>query len=126
MKHFELVRYAYRNTHTLGLIYFESKFQMYTLELPWYQNRPYVSMIPEGEYLVVKSDKKGGCWELLDVEGRSSILIHVGNHAMETQGCIMVGLGQTSNMIIHSSDALKKLNGLAEEDTQFKLTIKGI
>jgi hypothetical protein len=60
-----------------------------------------VSCIPCGDYLVQwdPSPKYGYCYELRDVPGRSTILIHSGNLAGDisksykthVQGCIMLG-----------------------------------
>ena len=126
MKHVKLVRYANRRFNTLGLLYLEDEFEMYTLELPDKGNTPYVSRIPEGEYLVKWTEKKNGCWHLQDVQGRTGILMHVGNHVYETTGCILLGTGQAGDLIIHSVDALAKLNDLISPDPQFKLTITNL
>jgi hypothetical protein len=73
-------------------------FNCKSFELPELGNKKKVSCIPEGVYKVFKiySPTKGKCFELHDVQGRSNILIHVGNYAsgnkVDTEGCILVGL----------------------------------
>lgn len=64
-----------------------------TLERPWYDNRPEVSCIPEGEYMAkrVVKPKHGECFQIMDVPNRSDILIHKGNFPTDSQGCIIVG-----------------------------------
>jgi len=71
-----------------------------TLELPNNGNQKGVSCIREGFYEVVKCDSpsKGECFKVLNVPGRSDILIHRGNFAaskpggkVDTQGCILPG-----------------------------------
>ena len=63
----------------------------YTIELPWQQNAPQHSCIPEGTYTVVlrSSEKFKTHLHILDVPGREWILIHPANDALtELRGCI--------------------------------------
>ena len=73
-----------------------------TIELPWNDNKPYVSAIPEGTYIIKfkfygrfheqwkeRPDYKG-VPILLDVENRTEILIHPAAHVENVQGCIGV------------------------------------
>jgi hypothetical protein len=75
-----------------------------TLELPWKNNEPQISCIPEGKYKVVRrfSQKYKDHMHVTDVEGRSFILIHWGNYAgsanpktgiPDIKGCILIGNG---------------------------------
>ena len=68
-------------------------FEFQTLELPFLQNKKGVSCIPSGKYQIEKrqSDKFGSHFHVKDVEGRSMILIHLGNYHSNTSGCILVG-----------------------------------
>lgn len=76
-------------------------FECWTLELPWYQNEPQVSCIPDGEYLVTPwhSRKWPLTYHVNDVPNRSAILIHTGNVAGDRSvgfkshvlGCILLG-----------------------------------
>lgn len=62
-----------------------------TIELPWLQNRRNVSCIPEGRYVLRKrfTPKHGLHVLVVDVPGRSGILIHPANYAKtELRGCI--------------------------------------
>lgn len=84
-------------------IYFspDLKFIAYSLELPWRENEQNFSCIPKGNYIckIYKSPRFGYVFKLIDVEGRSYILIHSGNYAGDTKkdyvtdtaGCIMLG-----------------------------------
>lgn len=65
----------------------------HTLELPWKDNRRRISCIPAGTYLVAKrsSPKYGHHWEVNGVEGRGTILFHIGNTINDILGCILVG-----------------------------------
>lgn len=68
-------------------------FNCKTLELPWRDNNINISCIPAGKYEVVKrfSEKYKKHFHLLNVPGRSMILIHSGNYYTDTKGCILVG-----------------------------------
>ena len=68
-------------------------FDFVTLELPWKDNTPRISCIPEGEYTWIKheSPKFGLTLWLQGVPNRSEILIHPGNYTSEILGCILPG-----------------------------------
>lgn len=77
-----LLRWKSSEQGTLGTL-FAHNFQCRMLELPWRENRPQVSCIPEGVYLVnwYKSPKFGWVYHVEEVSERSGILIHAGNLA---------------------------------------------
>lgn len=64
-----------------------------TCELPWADNRPLVSCIPQGVYHVTRfsSPSKGADFLVNGVPDRSMIEIHVANLPSELLGCIGVG-----------------------------------
>ena len=71
-----------------------------TLELPWLDNAPKRSCIPDGVYrcALVQSPRFGRVYSILNVPGRSAILIHAGNyagqipqHRTHVQGCVLLG-----------------------------------
>lgn len=68
-------------------------FQCVTLELPWLDNQPQVSCIPEGRYQVRnrRTDKFGLHYHVQDVPGREWILFHPGNYVSQLRGCILPG-----------------------------------
>ena len=76
-----------------GVFLADEKFVCMTLELPWRDNLPNTSCIPEGEYICkrVVSNHFGGTFEVTDVPGRSHILFHSGNRPSDSEGCILVG-----------------------------------
>ena len=95
MKTLQLLRYYYSEHCTLGVIS-DGDFLLYTLENPWKDNQRNISCIPDGTYIV--RPFTGGMyhdvWRLEDVENRSAILIHYGNTAKNTEGCILIGLSR--------------------------------
>lgn len=108
------------------------EFQCYTLELPWRDNLPWVSCIPEGDYkLKVTRYNRGGylTWEVCDVPGRSHILFHVGNTGRDIRGCIAPGysLGAIGDMwaVINSrkalDDFLEVLNTQTEDSAELRV-----
>jgi hypothetical protein len=78
----------------------------------WRDNRPKISCIPLGTYEVVPHGWNGekvkfkNSWRLLNVPGRSGILLHEGNTHKDTEGCLLMGLdfivGQLSAQVTDS------------------------
>lgn len=67
---------------------------LFTLELPWKENKKRESCIPIGVYDVKKhtSPKFGNCFWIKNVPNRDAILIHPANYTRQLLGCIAVGL----------------------------------
>ena len=85
------IRRNYFPCGTNGRLYLDGVFQCYTIELPWLNNKPQVSCIPEGEYTVEKryNAHNGRHFMIRHVPGRELILIHAANNALqELKGCI--------------------------------------
>jgi hypothetical protein len=89
------------------------------MEPPWRDNKRNISCIPPGEYDFVYmpksySGKYRDCYHVKDVPGRSEILIHSGNTADQTKGCILPGkkIGFLSGIraVLNSKSALKQIN----------------
>lgn len=97
---------TYFEKGTNSVLFFNSKFLGFTIELPWKENKRIISCIPEGTYkLKPRFSKKFKHHLMLEnVKGRSLILIHPANDALkELQGCISpvtylsgIGKGTTS------------------------------
>lgn len=86
-----LLTRTYFSKGTNGTLEFQGKFICHTIELPWKNNDPKVSCIPEGDYFIRKRYSNRFQWhlELIAVSGRSLILFHPANCALsELQGCI--------------------------------------
>ena len=104
----------------------EGRLMMYSIELPWKDNRARGSCIPEGRYELAKrclarrSFSEGGSPKfdrhllLMNVPGRKLILIHPANNALqELKGCIApVSLITGAGKGIRSRLALETLTGL--------------
>lgn len=116
---------------TLGILQIENMDHdpIYTLENPWLNNKPYISCIPEGDYIAqpFNGAKYKDVYEIVPVQDRSAILIHHGNYEKDTMGCVLVGL--SSGMmdgkpaIMQSRNAMKYLKSLLGKE-QFVVIIK--
>ena len=82
---------TYHADGTNGILYANNSFQCYTIELPWEDNLPQHSCIPEGRYGLRKrySTRFGPHLLVENVKDRALILIHPANDALkELRGCI--------------------------------------
>lgn len=91
-----LVREVYLGDCTLGRMFFAGR-EVYTLEQEWRDNTTGNSCIPEGDYVLRhhSGPQQRHAWQLMDVPGRTWILIHPGNTEVDTEGCILVGMRRT-------------------------------
>lgn len=132
MKKYKLIRFQQEDKATLGKLLDENGYIIcYTLEDPWKNNFKNISCIPEGVYKCVKHNgtKYQNVWKLLGVIGRSNILIHNGNYATDTQGCILVGQSHTEYkglpMVNNSKNTLKKMRDFMPEEFELKIACEG-
>jgi hypothetical protein len=103
-----------------------------TLELPWIDNQPRISCIPEGQYPVVleyspKFESK--LWELYQVPNRSEVKIHAANYTHEIEGCIALGLSHKDINkdgimdVVSSKKAMNNFHNLLRDFTSTTLKI---
>lgn len=107
---------------TIGQLYIDGVRFCYTLELPVIDGLP-GSAIPEGTYPIVLTPSQKFMasvdqWVLkfaqliphvIQIPDRTDILIHWGNTAADTKGCILVGTSPGTNYIGNSRLAFEKL-----------------
>lgn len=93
MSHLILSRFDQNDKRTLGSLCDGDEVVGVTLELPWKNNEPFVSCIPDGTYEVIpySSAKWPEVFHILDVPGRNYVLMHWGSFVRNTEGCILVG-----------------------------------
>jgi hypothetical protein len=106
------------------LSFYENK--TYILELPYKDNKQSISCIPEGQYLCtwVLSPKFGWTYQVTNVPNRGNILIHSGNSAIDTHGCLLPGLSTDLDLHVWGSKpALSRIQSFFNRDN-FKLIIK--
>lgn len=123
-------RLSNEDKQTLGRFYLyngvDEVFSCAVLELADKDNKTKISRICSGVYTVVKRWSKtyGDHYHLLDVEGRTLILIHFGNYYKDTEGCILVGSdftdldGDGYRDVTSSKPTMKKLLSIAPDTFQ--------
>ena len=80
---------TYEGEKTTGVLALPDGTELITLERPWLNNEPFVSCIPEGQYIVRRNTSGRHQWyELLDVPERSFIEIHAATRVNHLEGCI--------------------------------------
>ena len=69
---------------------------------------------------------KGYLPKLLNVKGFDGILIHIGNTAVSSAGCILVGQNKAVGQVLNSTETFRKLYGILDEANKRgeKITIK--
>jgi hypothetical protein len=127
----ELVRVYFPNGCN-GELYNNGERICFTIELPWLDNKPRISCIPEGRYEINRrySPRFKHHFQLMNVDKRSLILIHAANDAQkELKGCIApVSILTAEGKGLQSRRALEKIRKLLlpelEIDNKIFLTIK--
>lgn len=99
--------------------------------------KPHITAIPIGIYEVnlntvspkfgsrsfYKEVCKGKVPRLLNVKGFDGILIHAGNKAEDTDGCILVGMNKVVGQVINSQATFRELYKILS-NSKDKITIK--
>ena len=111
----------------------------YGIERPWLENRPLVSCIPTGDYVLEPHDSAkfrdtwafvGGSVSHWPHEGnvRNACLIHVANWSHQVQGCLGLGLSHGLDdrgfMVKNSRDAMGQLRSFLDKDTTYTCKIR--
>lgn len=131
----DIKRVLSKDDGTFGVIYAPG-IALFSLELPWRQNKTDYSCIPAGLYEAKQdiSTLKGNkhVIRLFDVPNRSNVLIHVGNYAgdstlgykTDVQGCIIPGTGfsfvsfqeKQQRLVTNSRIAMQDLLDIVKEE----------
>jgi hypothetical protein len=114
---------------TFGVLTLGGDVQLYSVELPWRNNATGKSCIPLGIYRceVVNSPRFGRVYGVLDVPGRSNILIHAANYGGDVEkgwtsdllGCI--GPAMRVGQLPRRTDGKAQRAGLASKDALERL-----
>jgi len=147
----ELKRIARRDTYTIGRLYIDGAYFCDTIEdkdrglrqdLPVSVNQARKvrgqTAIPTGRYRVtlgVKSPKyskkkqyaacNGYVPRLINVPAFDGILIHIGNTAADSEGCILVGRNKKVGMVLESTNTFWQLySRLQEAEDSIYITIR--
>ncbi len=124
----KLVRFAFKDSYTIGRLFINDNYFCDTLEDVVRHVGQKVhgkTAIPAGTYKIVvnRSPKfKRDLPRLLNVPGFDGILIHRGNTAKDTSGCILVGenkaVGELRNSTQYESLLVNILKGHADIEIQ--------
>lgn len=116
-------RNYFRDTYTIGAIQVNGKYQMDTLEpraINWQKEQKVAgkTAIPEGRYRVQiaysKTFKRKMPY-LQNVPNFVGVMIHTGNTAKNTRGCILVGKNTTVGTLTESRIHFNRLYAQIEE-----------
>ena len=130
MKIFKLIRIAYIEDGTFGILIDGTIPFCLTLERPWLNNQRNVSCIPKGSYMCqrIVSLRFGDTFEIMDVPGRSHILFHKGNLKDDSHGCVILGEQfepiDGKNAVLASGKAFQEFKDRLKDIEYFKLEIK--
>ena len=118
-----LKRLYLKTDYTIGKLYMDGKYFCDTLEdqvrdLTKERKIPGRTAIPAGVYEIVVNVSprfKRKLPRLLDVPGFDGILIHRGNTAKDTAGCILVGENRLPGQVLNSTPYELRLTSLIRE-----------
>ena len=115
---------------TFGALLIQEKPFCVTLEPSDRLNREFVSSIPAQQYLCKKhySPLVHHTFRILDVPGRTDILFHPGNTAVDTEGCIILaqywGKLHGNRAVLNSGNTFRNFMDILNPYDVFHLTIK--
>jgi hypothetical protein len=115
-----LVRMAYTDASTQGLLYFESLAKFVTLE----PAKDSGMLMPLGTYHCQKtmSPRMGyRSPELFNVPGHTGERIHVGNYPTDTKGCILVGMTRARDFVGDSHKAFEEMMVMLPEEFDIEI-----
>ena len=146
-----LKRIAKKDTYTVGKLYIDGVYFCDTIEdkdRGLYQKQdiqelrkikvPSKTAIPTGIYKIslnIVSPKfsakkiyqeicKGKVPRLLNVPGYEGVLIHIGNTAEDSAGCILVGQNKVVGKVINSTETFRKLYNKIKGQNNLTIEIK--
>jgi hypothetical protein len=114
---------------TFGVLKINKKMFCWTLEPPDNLNVKNISSIPEQQYICERyvSRTYGETFTVTNVPGRSYVLIHPGNIAKDTRGCIILGqiIGTLKNKraVLNSGATFRAFMNIMRGVDSFHLTI---
>lgn len=109
-----LKRIFQNDKYTIGKLYDGDTYLCDTLEPPENVNHP---CIDPGTYRIgyQYSNKFGRKMPfLLQVNGRTGIMIHTGNYPKDTQGCILVGRNLSKGSVSNSKQTFQNVNAIIQ------------
>ena len=84
-------RFNSPSDRTNGIVTLPDGTKYPSLERPWLNNQTSISCIPAGHYKFKRDTHGRFQWfEVLDVEGRTNIEMHLGTKPRHSEGCILL------------------------------------
>ena len=131
-----IVRLEHTEQGTFGVLLIDGLIRAITMELPWKDNKPCISSIPEGIYTVKKrafwrgSGNHGYTFEVQDVPGRTAILWHPANYVSQLQGCQAFGSRvdylrtrkEEQRWLFNSGQTFRKVRSLCPDEFELCVT----
>ncbi|MBP1592995.1 MAG: hypothetical protein H6Q12_13 [Bacteroidetes bacterium] len=125
----ELRRIALKPTYTIGKLYIDGEYFCDTCEdkvRPRGEKIPGETGIPAGTYKVIVNVSpkfKRLLPRLLNVPGFDGILMHRGNTAKDSSGCILVGENKKVGMVLNSTYYEERLTEILKNDNNITIEI---
>lgn len=110
-----IIRDTFTKESTIGELFLNGERMCDTLELPWKDNQKNISCIPEGVYKVrLRLARESATRDYLhllieDVPNRKWVLVHRGNTASDSRGCVLVGFASKQDFVQNSTFAMDLL-----------------
>ena len=110
-----ILRDTFTEESTIGELFLNGERFCDTLELPYRDNQRSISCIPTGEYKVrFRLPRESATRYYLhflvqDVKDRQFILIHRGNYARDSRGCVLIGQNRKQDYVGNSTLAMDLL-----------------
>lgn len=128
----QLKRIACKPGYTIGKLYIDGEYFCDTLEDPVRDltrepKIPGNTAIPPGTYKVIVNHSpkfKRLLPRLLNVPHFDGILMHRGNTAKDTSGCILVGENKRKGMVLNSTYYEERLVEILKDQTTITITIQ--
>ena len=130
IKNMELIRLEKGGEGTFGVLRLDGQVFCVTLEPPDRGNARDRSCIPAGRYRCrrVASPRFGDTFEVTGVPDRSHILLHTGNTAADTSGCVLVGREfgdlEGRRAVLRSGGTFARLMHRCADQDRFDFTIR--
>lgn len=128
----ELIRLEESDAGTFGVLKVNKQVFCVTLEPRDAENATGKSSVPAQQYACrrVNSPSFGRTYQVLGVPGRSDILLHPGNTAGDTAGCILLaehfGKLGGSRAVLNSGATFREFLGLVGDFSYLHLTIREV
>ena len=130
---YTLNRTSYSEDGVFGLLISDDGQTFYTLEHSYKQaDGSYKPKVALGTYICQRHAPNRLPYETFEVtnvpdfmdNSVTGILLHIGNYNKDSDGCILLGKGQTASMITHSKEAFEEFMSSLEGTNDFQLIIK--